>query len=269
MIRCGRVITVALILACIFSGYFSLSAAKGDSTPTPMPMGNMQSSQTMQNPEMLPATPVSGTQWSIFNHRGAGFFLFLWGLTALIAGLQWPRRTWVRFVPPLMLFGLVEFLVLRNDPKTWPNGPYGFWISFADPSVQQHRAFVLLLLLLAIIELLRAADRLPPLLRVYAVPTLAVFGAIFLFFHKHGGPETQQLMQHMSNPAMTSNPVMKTLMASMSEVKHEHLWFSVVGLGFAAAKLLADGGILKGRLGATLWTFFAMALGIYMLGYTE
>ncbi len=269
MIRCGRMIALALIFACIFSGYFSLSTARGASTPAPMTMGNTQSSQSVQNPEMQPATPVSGTQWSVFNHRGAGFFLFLWGLTALIAGLQWPRRTWIRFVPPLVLFGLVEFLILRNDPKAWPNGPYGFWISFGDPSVVQHRTFVLLLLLLGIIELLRAADRLPSLLRVFAVPGLAVFGAILLFFHKHGGPDTQQMMQHMSDPAMTSSPVMKSLIASMNVVKHEHFWFSVVGLGFAAAKLLADGGILRGRLGATLWTLFAMALGIYMLGYME
>jgi hypothetical protein len=269
MIRCGRMITLALIVACIFLGYFSLSAARGDSTPAPMTMGNAQSSQTTQDLESQPATPVSAKEWSVFNHRGAGFFLLLWGLTALIAGLQWPRRTWVRFVPSLMLFGLVEFLVLRNDPKAWPNGPYGFWISFADPSVVQHRIFVLLLLLLAIIELLRAADRLPSLLRVFAVPSLAVFGAIYLFFHIHGGLEAQHMMQHASDPAMASSPAMKSMLATMSLVKSEHFWFSAIGFGFAAAKLLADGGILRGRLGATLWPLFATALGVYMLGYTE
>ena len=47
------------------------------------------------------------------------------------------------------------------------------------------------------------------------------------------------------------------------------MWFSFIGFGLAAAKLLGDGGVLKGRLGATLWTLFAMALGIYMLFYTE
>ncbi|HXM19618.1 MAG TPA: hypothetical protein VN934_12550 [Candidatus Tumulicola sp.] len=192
------VAAIALIAACICLGYFSLSAARADSTPAPMTMGTAQSSQTTQDLESQPATPVSAKEWSVFNHRAAGFFLLLWGLTALIAGLQWPRRTWVRFVPPLMLFGLVEFLILLIDPKAWPNGPYGFWISFADPSVVQHRVFVLLLLLLGTIELLRAADRLPSLLRVFAVPSLAVFGAIYLFFHKHGGLEAQQMMQHVS-----------------------------------------------------------------------
>jgi hypothetical protein len=41
------------------------------------------------------------------------------------------------------------------------------------------------------------------------------------------------------------------------------------GFGLAAAKLLADRGILKGRLGVSRWSVFAIALGIYMLGYTE
>jgi hypothetical protein len=191
------------------------------------------------------------------------------GLTALITGSLWPRRTWVRFVPPLVLFAFVEFLFLRIDPQAWPNGPYGFWMSFADPEALQHRVFVLLLLLMAIVELLRAADRLRSLLRVFAVPSLAVFGAIYLFFHKHGGRHAQQMMQHMSAPAIASSPVMQSMVASMTLVKHEHLWFSVLGFGFAAAKLLADGGILRGRLGATLWPLFAIALGIYMLGYTE
>jgi copper resistance protein D len=274
MIQRGLVKTLAFIVACIVSGCFLSSAARADSTPAPMNMGPMnaapvQQSQVMQNPENALASPVSGTDWSIFNHRGAGVFILLWGLTALIAGLQWPRRTWLRFVPPLMLLGLVEFLFLRNDPKAWPIGPYGFWMSFQDPSVLQHRIFVLLLLVLAIVELLRAADRLPRFWQVFAVPGLAVFGAVFLFFHKHGGIETQQMMQHVSDPAMASNPAMQSMIASMSMVKHEHLWISLVGFGFAASRLLADGGVLKGRLGATLWCLFAIAIGIYLIGYME
>jgi hypothetical protein len=277
MIQHARLKAVVFLVACMVCTSFGVSTARAASTPAPMNknMGTMQPSQTMQpsltmqNPETLPASPVSGTEWSVFNHRGAGLFIFLWGLTGLIAGLQWPRRTWLRFVPPLALLGLVEFLFLRNDPKAWPIGPYGFWISFQDPAVLQHRIFVLLLLVLAIVELLRAADLLPPLLRVWAVPAIAVFGGSYLFFHVHGGMETQQIMRHMSDPAMSSNPTMQSLMNSMSTIKHEHLFISLVGFGFAAAKLLADGGVLKGRLGATLWCLFAMVLGIYIMGYSE
>ena len=269
MVRRGFVTALIFLMSCMFFGYVSTSAARGDSTPAPMNMNDMQPHQIMQNPDSLPASPESGTQWSVFNHQGAGFFILLWGLTALIAGLQWPRRTWLRYVPPLALLGLVEFLILRNDPKAWPFGPYGFWISFRDPSVLEHRVFVLLLFVIAIVELLRAADLLPRFWRVFAIPGLAVFGGVYLFFHHHGGLAAQHMMAQMSDPGMASNPAMKSMMASMSLVKREHLWISVIGFGFAAAKLMADGGLIKGRLGATLWTLFAIALGVYLLGYAE
>jgi hypothetical protein len=225
--------------------------------------------QLAATPDTGLASPVSGIDWSIFNHRGAGWFIFFWGLTALLAGLQWPRRTWIRFAPPLVLFGLAEFLFLRNDPKAWPIGPIGFWISFQDPAVVQHRIFVVLILVIAVIELLRAADRLPPLLQKFALPTLAVFGGIYLFFHKHGGLQMQQMMQHQSDQSMSSNPAMTNMLSSMRRVKHEHLWISICGFGFAVTRLLADTGVLRGRLGATLWPIFAMALGLYLTGYTE
>lgn len=208
----------------------------------------------------------AGTAWSIFNHRGAGWFILVWGLTALVAGLQYPRRTWLRFAPPMILFGFVEFLFLRNDPEAWPTGPIGLWESLKDPEVFQHRVFLLMLLAIAVIELLRAADRLPPFLQKFGLPILAVAGGVYLFFHKHGGEGMEKMM---ADPAMASSPAMSHMMASMDLVKHEHMWFSILGFGLAAGKLLADTGKLKGRLGATLWTLFAIVLGIYMAGYVE
>jgi putative copper resistance protein D len=216
--------------------------------------------------ETATAAVDPGVAWSIFNHRGAGWFIFFWGLTALIEGLQWPKRTWFRFVPPLVLFGMVEFLFIRNDPEAWPTGSIGLWESLKDPEVLQHRIFLLLLLAIAVIELLRAAGKLPPLLQKYAVPALAVAGGVYLFFHKHGGAGMEQMM---ADPAAASSPNMAAMMASMDVVKHEHMWFSLAGFGLAAAKLLSDGGRLRGRLGATLWCVFAIALGAYMMGYTE
>ena len=122
---------------------------------------------------------------------------------------------------------------------------------------------------MVVVELLRAGDRLPPLFARFSLPGLAILGGIYLFFHKHGGAEMQQMMQQMSDPAVASSPAMKSMMASMDTVKHEHLWFSLLGFGLAGSRLLLDGGWLKGRFGATLWTMFAIILGIYMMGYVE
>jgi hypothetical protein len=212
------------------------------------------------------ATPATGTEWSIFNHRASGFFVLMWGLTAFVAGLQYPRRTWFRFVPPVMLFGLAEMLFLRINPKAWPSGPINYWVSLQDPSALEHQIFVLLIIAMGIVELLRAADRLPKMLQIFALPALALFGAIFLFFHKHGGLAAQMMMQ---NPSMAKTPAMQQMNESMATMKTEHLWFSITGFALVPAKLLADAGVIKGRLGATLWTVFVILLGVYMLGYTE
>jgi len=220
-----------------------------------------------QNASASSAQPwCQDTYWSILNHRVSGWFLLLWGLTALLAGLQWPRRTWWRFVPPMMLFGLSEFLFFRNDPETWPVGPQSFWASMQNAEDFQHRVFLLLIILIALVELLRAADRLPNLAAKYALPALGGFGAVYLFFHKHGGSEMAGMMQQ---PGTAASPGMQQMMATMNLVRHEHLWFSIFGFGLVAAKLLADTGHLKGRWGATLWTVFAVLLGGYMIGYIE
>jgi hypothetical protein len=216
-----------------------------------------------------PGLSFDETQWSEFNHRGSGFFVLLWGLTGLIAGLQWPKRTWVRFVPPMMLFGLFEFLVLRNDPKAWPLGPIPFWISFRDPSAFEHRVFIALILVLAIVELLRAADRLPSFAYKFAVPAIAVTSIVLLLFHHHGGIETEQAMQSMNDPSAAADPSMKKMVASMALIRHEHLTFAILGIGFAISKLGADLGWIRGRLGQTLWAVFAILLGLYMFGYSE
>jgi hypothetical protein len=278
-----RKILQALPLFMLLGGFAMAAlaaphAAKVNATPMPMsmPMATPVPASAKQSdiglamtPESGPASPVTGTEWSVFNHRGSGFFIFLWGLTAFIAGLFWPKQTWFRFVPPLAMFGLAEFLILRNDPKAWPIGPIGFWVSLQDPAVLEHRIFVLLIIAIGVLEMFRAAGKLPKSLQLFGLPALAVFGAIFLFFHKHGGLAAQQMMLHASDPAMATNPAMEQMNASMALIKHEHFWFSMTGFGLAAAKLLADGGILKGRLGATLWSVFAVILGIYMMTYLE
>ena len=242
-------------------------------TPTPAPpLMARQGPLSEQDIIKIATTPglsFDETQWSEFNHRVAGLFVFVWGLTGLIAGLLWPKKTWWRFVPPLVLLGLAEFLILRNDPKAWPIGPIPFWISFRDASTLEHRVFVLLIIALGVIELLRAGDRLPPFAFKFAVPAVALTASIMLLFHHHGGFEMQQAMQNASDPSMSSDPKMRSMLASMALVKSEHLVFAIAGFGFAASKLGADMGWIRGRLGQTLWAVFATLLGLYMFGYSE
>ena len=261
---------VVLVLNIIATGLLTLEAsqpclAQASPAPQQLPMAAMAHDHGMSSDSNAGKPWCDDTVWSTYNHRVAGWFLLFWGLAAFIAGLQWPRRTWWRYVPPMMLFGLAEFLFFRNDPESWPVGPVSLWASLRNEEIFQHRVFLLLILAIALVELLRAADRLPVPLAKYALPSLAVFGGIYLFFHKHGG----DMAAMMKDPAMAASPAMQQMMASMNLVRHEHLWFSLMGFGLAAAKLLADMGIIKGRWGATLWSVFAILLGAYMTGYGE
>ena len=236
-------------------------AAPGGTAPMDMPPGmDMDPAPKAAAKDAHPW--CDDTTWSTFNHRVAGCYLALWGLTALIAGLQGPPGTWWRFAPSIVLLGLVQFLFFRNDPEAWPVGPMTFWDSMHGEDLQ-HRVFLVLLLAIAVVELLRASNRLPVFLAKYSLALLAAAGGIYLFFHKHGGGD-------MAGMSGTSNdPAMQQMLDSMKTVLNEHMWFSILGFGVAGGRLLGDTGILKGRLGACLWTVFAIALGVYMTQYVE
>ncbi len=262
-------VTLVLVLALAWLGCSLTPAVCQTMGSGPMVMASAQPDANILELEKAASTPYAGTAWSVFNHRGSGLFVLLWGLTALIAGLQYPRRTWVRFVPPLTLFGMVEFLILRNDPMTWPLGPIGFWLSMRSTEVFQHRVFIAIILAMAIIELLRAADRLPPLLYRYAIPAVALVASVLILFHQHGALPMQQGMDPMSGSMTMSGPQAQSMAASMALIKRQHALFAIFGAGFVVTKLLADTGRLPGRLGAMLWPLFAMAVGLALINYTE
>lgn len=248
----------------------------GSQTPATQspPSGTAGGSATMDMPpgmDMNPSPKAAATDayawcdgivWSTFNHRVAGCYIALWGLTALIAGLQGPPGTWWRFAPPTVLLGLVQFLFFRNDPEAWPVGPMSSWDSMQGEDLQ-HRVFLLLLLAIAVVELLRAGGRLPEFFAKYSVALLAALGGAYLLIHKHGGENMAAMSQ------TTNDAVMQQMMASMETVLHEHMWFSILGFGVAGTRLLGDAKVLKGRWGACLWTVFAIALGAYMTRYIE
>jgi hypothetical protein len=267
--RCRGVVLV-LNIVIVATALLTLEASRpclAQASPAPQetPMTAVAPGHSVSSGSSAAKPWCDDTVWSTYNHRVAGWFLLFWGLAAFIAGLQWPRRTWWRYLPAMMLFGLAEFLFFRNDPESWPVGPVSLWASLHDPETFQHRVFLVLILAIALVELLRAADRLPVPLAKYALPALGVFGGVYLFFHKHGG----DMAAMMKDPAMAASPAMQQMMASMNLVRHEHLWISLAGFGLAAAKLLGDIGIIKGRWGATLWSVFAIFLGAYLTGYVE
>src|SRR5262249_56325108 len=126
--------------------------------------------------------------WSEFNHHVAGAFVFLMGVLAILSRTGW--APWARHWP-LVFFGLAAFLLVRNDPGSWPLGPQGFWEGMQYSEVVQHRIFVLLVLGFGTFEWMvrtgRIRSRRAPL--VFPIPSPA--GGALLLPHSPPPPHLQ------------------------------------------------------------------------------
>jgi copper resistance protein D len=129
----------------------------------------------------LPPRNAADIAWSEYNHHWSGLFVLAIGVLALLnqAGLRWARH-W-----PLLFLGLAGFLFLRSDPEVWPLGDIGFFVSFRDVEVLQHRVFVVLIAAFAIFEwrVRTGRERNPKAALVF--PLLCTLGGILLLTHSH------------------------------------------------------------------------------------
>ena len=114
----------------------------------------------------LPPRNAADIAWSEYNHHWSGLFVLAIGLLSLLnaAGLRWARH-W-----PLIFLGLAAFLFLRSDPEVWPLGDIGFFDSFRDVEVLQHRVFVVLIAAFAIFEWRVRTGRRKPWARRAGIP---------------------------------------------------------------------------------------------------
>ena len=120
--------------------------------------------------------------WSEYNHHTAGFFVVAMGLLAVLAHaarLRWARH-W-----PLLFLGLAAFLFVRNDPRAWPLGPAGFWVSMVLPDVLQHRVMVAVVVTLGVFEWLVRTERVAGSGWPLAFPLLCAAGGAVLLTHSH------------------------------------------------------------------------------------
>jgi copper resistance protein D len=129
----------------------------------------------------LPPRNAADIAWSEYNHHWSGLFVLAIGLLALLhaAGVRWAKH-W-----PVMFLLLAVFLFLRSDPEVWPLGQEGFFTSFRDIEVLQHRLFVLLILVFGIFEWrVRVAREAKPWTRL-VFPLLCAAGGTLLLTHSH------------------------------------------------------------------------------------
>ena len=184
-------------------------------------------------------------EWSEFNHHVSGIFVLVIGVLSLVQVSG--RARWARHWP-LVFLGLATFMFVRNDPGAWPLGPQGFWASMRDPSVLQHRAFTLLVVIFGLFEWMVRSGRLRAPRAALLFPLLCAVGGGLLLTHSHASLN------------------LKT--EFLTEVTHAPLGVLGVLVGWGRwleLRLAAPDDRLPGRLSACAMT----AVGVLLIFYRE
>jgi len=122
---------------------------------------------------------------------GPALLSFSWGLLALLSHNKY--FSWAK-IWPLMFLGLAVFLFLRADPENWPLGPNGFWASFREADVLQHRAAVLLIIVFALFPVGVETNRVKSHAAALVFPGVCAIGGIVLLTHMHAVTNIKQEM---------------------------------------------------------------------------
>ncbi|MEX2220882.1 MAG: CopD family protein [Candidatus Rokuibacteriota bacterium] len=183
--------------------------------------------------------------WSEFNHHISGILVLTMGLLALLHASG--RAPWARHWP-LIFLGLAAFMMVRNDPGSWPLGPEGFWEGWLVATVAQHRVFVMIVVVFGIFEWMVRSERLRSRRAALIFPLLCVVGGGLLLTHSHAA---QNLKDEF-----------------LLEVTHAPLGLLalVVGWGRWLELRLPEGGR---RVPGALWAVGLVLVGALLLIYRE
>jgi putative copper resistance protein D len=144
----------------------------------------------------LPPRNAADVAWSEFNHHWAGLLVIAIGILALMqrAGLK-AARHW-----PLLFVGLALFLFLRADPEVWPLGSEGFFASFRDVEVLQHRLFEALIAIFGLFEWRVQSARRQAGRAAFVFPLITAIGGALLLTHSHAlANDKEQLLIELSH----------------------------------------------------------------------
>ncbi len=192
----------------------------------------------------LPARNAADIAWSEYNHHWSGLFVALIGALALLhrAGQGWAKH-W-----PLAMLGLALFLFLRSDPEVWPLGEIGFFESFRDVEVLQHRVVVILIVAFAVFEWGVRNGRLRGRPAALVFPLVTALGGALLLTHSHAiGNVRDQLL---------------------IELAHTPLALAGVAAGWARWLELRGDGAVR-RWAGWVWPICFVIVGAILLDYRE
>jgi putative copper resistance protein D len=183
--------------------------------------------------------------WSEYNHHWAGILVLLIGLLSLAekSGHAGWARHW-----PLVFIGLAAFLFVRSDPEAWPLGETGFFESFRDPEILQHRIFILFISGFGIFEWMVRTGRMKSERAALVFPLVTAVAGALLLTHSHSLANVRQELL----------------------IELTHVPLAVLGIVAAWARWLelrlpaADGS-----WAGWLWRICFLLVGLVLLDYRE
>jgi len=191
------------------------------------------------------ANTPSDIAWSEYNHNWVGLMLLVIGVFACLSRTSRVpiARHW-----PIVFLALAIFIFVRADPENWPLGPNGFWESFDQIEVVQHRAAALMVVLFAAFEWRVQHNKAHWPLAPLVFPAVCVGGGALLLTHTHALANSQdQVLVELSHTPLA---ILAVLAGSMR-------WLEL-RLPRADAKI-------PGRV----WPVCFMLIGALLLSYKE
>ncbi|MCE5198038.1 MAG: hypothetical protein ABFD54_08260 [Armatimonadota bacterium] len=201
--------------------------------------------------------PMPDPQLSEFNHHLAGVMVILVGISAILIYARPRQFGFLKYVWPMSLFLLGAYLVVYSDPPGWPTSYVSIAHTWDMPEARQHKIFALLLLMMGSVEAARAAGIAKGRMWGLAFPALALAGAVYLLFHKHGGSGAMHMEhgEHMEH----GSPI----------VFYQHFTYFLLGLGIVGSRILLEMDKLRTRWGPYIWPSLTVLLGIALVFYRE
>lgn len=200
-----------------------------------------------------PAKLLADKQESEFNHHLAGFFIVVAGI--LILAQEKLARRWplAKYAWPLCFLGAGVFVLFFSDTEIWPWGTQSLIYALShNPEDAQHKAFALILILVAWFEIQTLRRGSNAAWSVWVFPALSLFGAVLLLFHSHqagmNGPNGMAIMEH---------------------IERQHRWYASIGFGIVLTKGLSETRIKYRPALRKTWPLLLIVLGTSLALYTE
>jgi hypothetical protein len=194
-------------------------------------------------------------EFSEFNHRFSGVFVFLVGIVALLQPYVARRFAGIRYLWTVLFFVPGLYLLILSDPESWPTGNQTlYYVVTENMQVLQHKIFSLILLALSAVEFFRVRGKLQALWTAFLFPAFAAAGAALLFFH---------------SPQAHAASMDASAHQAMMGIQDQHVHFGLVGFGIAISKAIADTERFHPRAMQVVFAVLMLFLGLLLMTYTE